>query len=66
MYGVLAQGRVSCQRLVTDYGFEGHPLRKDFPVVGYNELYYDSSRGYLSYEAVTFAQVGRVWLFTDP
>jgi NADH-quinone oxidoreductase subunit C len=44
MYGVVFDGQPDLRRILTDYGFEGHPLRKDFPLTGYVELRYDEDR----------------------
>ena len=44
MYGMVFDGQPDLRRLLTDYGFEGHPLRKDFPITGYVEVRYDEER----------------------
>jgi NADH:ubiquinone oxidoreductase subunit C len=49
------------RRLLTDYGFKGHPLRKDFPIVGYFELYYDDLRQIIIKEPIENAQKYRIY-----
>lgn len=56
MYGVLFEGNVDLRRILTDYGFEGHPQRKDFPLTGYVELRYDDELKRVVYEPVQLAQ----------
>ncbi len=56
MYGVLFDGNVDLRRILTDYGFEGHPQRKDFPLTGYVELRYDDELKRVVYEPVKLTQ----------
>ncbi len=56
MYGVLFSGNPDLRRILTDYGFDGHPLRKDFPLSGYVELRYDDERKRVVYEPVKLSQ----------
>ena len=56
MYGVLFEGNVDLRRILTDYGFEGHPQRKDFPLTGYVELRYDDELKRVVYEPVKLTQ----------
>ena len=66
MYGVVFVGQTDLRRLLTDYGFEGHPLRKDFPLTGYVEVRYDETRKQVVYEPVTLAQDFRSFDFLSP
>ena len=50
LFGVLLKGHPDSRRLLTDYGFVGHPFRKDFELSGYNEIRYDGARGACVYE----------------
>lgn len=54
------------RRLLTDYGFEGYPMRKDFPLTGYVELRYDDNKAMLVYEPVQLTQQYRVFNFSSP
>ena len=56
MYGVLFEGNTDLRRILTDYGFEGHPQRKDFPLTGYVELRYDDELKRVVYEPVKLTQ----------
>ncbi|WP_367614775.1 NADH-quinone oxidoreductase subunit C [Plastoroseomonas arctica] len=66
MYGVVFAGLADMRRLLTDYGFEGHPLRKDFPLTGHVELRYDEARKQVVYEPVQLAQDFRNFDFMSP
>ena len=66
MYGVVFAGLTDMRRLLTDYGFEGHPLRKDFPLSGHIELRYDEERKQVVYEPVKLTQDFRSFDFLSP
>ena len=66
MYGVLFEGNPDLRRILTDYGFEGHPLRKDFPYTGYVELRYSEEEKRVVYEPVKLAQDVRMFDFMSP
>ena len=66
MYGIPFEGNSDLRRLLTDYGFKGHPLRKDFPLTGYVELRYDEARKKVVYEPVTLTQDFRKFDFLSP
>ena len=66
MYGVTFDGNTDLRRILTDYGFEGHPFRKDFPLTGYTELRYSEEEKRVVYEPVELAQDFRSFDFTSP
>jgi NADH-quinone oxidoreductase subunit C len=66
MYGILFSGHPDLRRLLTDYGFQGHPLRKDFPLTGYVEVRYDDEKKRVVYEPVKLTQDFRTFDFESP
>ncbi len=66
LYGILFSGHPDLRRILTDYGFEGHPLRKDFPLTGYVEVRYDDGQKRVVYEPVKLAQEFRDFDFLSP
>ena len=66
LYGVTFAGNADLRRILTDYGFEGHPLRKDFPLTGYTEMRYSEAEKRVVYEPVSLAQDFRAFDFLTP
>ena len=66
MYGILFSGHPDLRRILTDYGFQGYPLRKDFPLTGYVEVRYDDDQKRVVYEPVKLTQEFRSFDFESP
>jgi NADH-quinone oxidoreductase subunit C len=66
MFGVFFSGHPDLRRILTDYGFEGHPLRKDFPLTGFKEVRYDEEQKRVVYEPVRLTQEFRRFDFLSP
>jgi NADH-quinone oxidoreductase subunit C len=66
LYGIYFAGHPDLRRILTDYGFEGHPLRKDFPLTGFVELRYDDEQKRVVYEPVKLTQEFRSFDFLSP
>ena len=65
-YGILFTGHPDLRRILTDYGFDGHPMRKDFPLTGYSEVRYDDEAKRVVYEPVELRQEFRDFDFESP
>ncbi|EAS51165.1 NADH dehydrogenase I, C subunit [Aurantimonas manganoxydans SI85-9A1] len=65
-YGILFTGHPDLRRILTDYGFEGYPLRKDFPLTGFVEVHYDEAKKQVVYEPVELRQEFRNFDFLSP
>ena len=66
MFGILFRDHPDLRRILTDYGFQGFPLRKDFPTTGYNEVRYDEVQKKVVYEPVSLTQEYRQFDFMSP
>src|SRR5512137_1187778 len=66
MFGILFSGHPDLRRILTDYGFRGYPLRKDFPTTGYTEVRYDEAQKRVVYEPVKLVQDYRQFDFMSP
>jgi NADH-quinone oxidoreductase subunit C len=66
LYGIIFSNQPDLRRILTDYGFEGHPMRKDFPLTGYVEVRYDDERKQVVYEPVKLTQDWRTFDFLSP
>ena len=66
MFGVFFSNHPDLRRILTDYGFEGHPLRKDFPLSGFLEVYYNELKKRVVYEPINLSQQYRLFEFNTP
>lgn len=66
LFGIIFAGHADLRRILTDYGFRGHPLRKDFPTTGYTEVRYDEVQKRVVYEPVKLTQEYRQFDFMSP
>lgn len=66
MFGIFFMNHIDLRRILTDYGFEGFPMRKDFPLTGYIEMRFDDERKTIVYELVELSQEFRFFEFINP
>lgn len=66
MFGLFFRNHPDLRRILTDYGFKGHPLRKDFPVTGFIETRYSDSLKRIVYEKVSLTQEYRIFTLENP
>ena len=66
MFGIFFYGNYDLRRILTDYGFEGFPLRKDFPLTGFYEIFYDYEQKRIAFTNVEFTQEFRFFSFQKP
>ncbi len=66
MFGIYFNNHLDLRRILTDYGFKGYPLRKDFPLIGYFQIRYDEVQEKIVYEPVTVSQKYRYFKFSSP
>jgi NADH/F420H2 dehydrogenase subunit C len=66
LYGIFFANHPDLRRILTDYGFVGHPLRKDFPLSGFTDIFYNDAQKLLSYEPVELSQSFRKFSFLSP
>jgi NADH-quinone oxidoreductase subunit C len=66
MFGVFFIGHNDMRRILTDYGFSGHPLKKDYPLSGFIEVHYDEQYKCILYNDVNLIQDYRSWFFENP
>jgi len=66
MFGIKFLFHGNLRRILTDYSFKGHPLRKDFPLIGYIDIFYDELIQNIAYKPVEMAQALRYYAFSNP
>jgi NADH-quinone oxidoreductase subunit C len=66
LFGIFFTNHPDLRRILTDYGFTGHPLRKDFPLSGFTDIFYSDAQKLLVYEPVELAQSFRKFSFLSP